>query len=400
MLPAIVIVAYNRPLALTRILNSIASANYEGYSGINLIISIDGGGSNEVAAIAQKFEWKRGQKSVLNHKENLGLRKHILSCGDLSEKYGAVIILEDDNFVSSGFYRFAAAASSYYDSDSRIAGISLFLYPYNEFAVMPFIPIHDGNDVFFMQLPTSLGQVWTWNQWKGFRTWYDKGATVSLNDRLPEKVKKWPESSWKKYFYKYLLEHNLFFVYPSVSHLTNFGDTGTHYDIGTTVWQAALEQRTIAHPFALIPFEESNNKYDGFFEMLPACLQYYGVEIPDDCIVDLGGSKQLALFDGNMVLSSKESRNPQRMYGADLIPPAMNIIHNVPGKIFSYADKKQFKEITTLTRDTISVNMQPIGFRLGIYYHTIRTNKEYKTGYYVRHPFKIIDFILRKLFRK
>ncbi|MEL6484270.1 MAG: hypothetical protein AAFP96_05420, partial [Bacteroidota bacterium] len=92
--PAIVVVAFNRPKSLKRVLKSVQTAFYPSEIEIPLIISIDYSPTNkEVLEIAHDFTWKNGAKQVIQHRENLGLKEHILSCGDLSEKYGGVIVL-------------------------------------------------------------------------------------------------------------------------------------------------------------------------------------------------------------------------------------------------------------------------------------------------------------------
>jgi len=104
--PAIVVVGYNRPKALERLLRSIHDADYSDYSDISLVISLDKGPS-EVRDIASSFLWRYGPKRLIIHEARLGLRSHILSCGDLSQTYRTVIILEDDLVVSPAFYDYA-----------------------------------------------------------------------------------------------------------------------------------------------------------------------------------------------------------------------------------------------------------------------------------------------------
>ena len=111
---AIVVVAYNRPHALNRLLSSIKQADYSGYSNIQLIISIDFSGNDDCFVLADSFEWEWGKKEIVRHPENLGLKKHILLCGDISEQHDGVIILEDDLFVSPAFYDYAQQAYLFY----------------------------------------------------------------------------------------------------------------------------------------------------------------------------------------------------------------------------------------------------------------------------------------------
>ena len=69
---ALIVVGYNRPDSVRRILGSLDQAKYEGYHRIPLIISLDHSGNEEVAAIAKEFQWKSCEKRVICHSERLG----------------------------------------------------------------------------------------------------------------------------------------------------------------------------------------------------------------------------------------------------------------------------------------------------------------------------------------
>ena len=102
----IVVVAYNRPNSLKRILNSVGDAYYPNNKEIELIISIDYSGENHCLNEANNFIRKYGKKTIINHSHNRGLRNHIIQCGDISLVNDGVIILEDDCFVSKDFYNY------------------------------------------------------------------------------------------------------------------------------------------------------------------------------------------------------------------------------------------------------------------------------------------------------
>jgi hypothetical protein len=156
--PVIVVVAYNRPVSLKRLLSSLEKSR--SIENAKLIISIDNQEPRNfnVKEIAEEFHWPFGEKEVIYQKQRLGLRKHILQCGDLAKKYGSVIILEDDLFVSPVFYEYTIDALKYYDNDENIAGISLYNPPIHDLCSNPFRPIQNESDVYFMQFPSSLGQ--------------------------------------------------------------------------------------------------------------------------------------------------------------------------------------------------------------------------------------------------
>ena len=118
--PAIVAVGYNRPDGMKRLLESIGKASYN-CDDVPLIVSIDESNrSDEVEAVAQAFEWKYGTKEIRRFPERQGLRKHIVHCGDYSEKYGAVIILEDDLVVAEDFYSYVCAAHEKYGDEKYV----------------------------------------------------------------------------------------------------------------------------------------------------------------------------------------------------------------------------------------------------------------------------------------
>jgi len=220
MKPAIIVVAYNRPNSLKNLLTSISRANFK-EKDIPLVISIDYTNSKEheeVLNVASEYEWIYGEKKVIAHNKNLGLRNHILSCGDMSLLYGSAIILEDDLRVSDGFYTYGTAALNYYENNKNIGGISLYSYEFEEQHSHTFYPRDIGGDTFFIQWASSWGQAWTANQWKSFREWYSEDKSLN-NIRMPEYVKLWGKS-WKKYYIAYLVENNRFFAFPYASYTT------------------------------------------------------------------------------------------------------------------------------------------------------------------------------------
>lgn len=337
----IVVVTCNRLSSLSRLLYSLENANYRDFDHIRLVISIDGGGPKEVESIARDFVWNFGEKEVIVRKTNLGLRKHIIQCGNLTQQYGDIILLEDDIFVSPEFCSYTSQVLGFYRNVDKIAGVSLYAYRSNEYAFLPFETANDGNDICFMQIPSSWGQVWTKTQWQKFMTFYNQNPTITVEDKLPDAVKDWPESSWKKYFYKYMVDNDLFFVYPQNSYSTNFADIGTHMNYEVNVFQVPLVQKSRSK-LRLPTFENSNVKYDAYFEILPKCLKNVDAEDAKNVIIDLYGLKQFHLFSEKMALSAKPCKEPVRQYGIEMLPFENNIAFNLSGNYISYAPKENF----------------------------------------------------------
>ena len=364
--PAIVTVAYNRPHSLARLLGSLERASYADEKDIPLVISIDGS-DDTVYAVASAFEWPHGEKKIIRRAQHLGLRMHVVSCGDLSDVYGSVLILEDDMYVGRGFYGFARQALEKYRDDSNVAGISLYSYSYNEFAKAPFMPVADGFDAYFMQVPSSWGQVWTRGQWEKFRAYYDgHSGELSADHRIPHAVSEWPTStSWKKYLYRYMVENDLYFVFPKVSHATNFGEVGTHYRNQTQVLQVPIAYNGGAVEYKLPSFQESSQKYDAFLEPRPELFEAMGVELPFEYEVDLYGLKNLDGCTRPYVLSVKPCREPQRSFGIRLMPLILNIAGNVQGTDLALAPREAFVNTAETYSPLISKQLQPSGYGAG-----------------------------------
>ena len=149
--PAIVLIAYNRPDSLQRLLESIKRANYES-DQISLVISIDRADNfSDVYDVANSFEWIYGEKIIRTFDERQGLKRHVLSCGDLTEKYGAIIALEDDLIVSEDFYRYATQALNFYNEDQKVAGIALYSHGWNGYSSVAFSPVKNQYDTYYGQ---------------------------------------------------------------------------------------------------------------------------------------------------------------------------------------------------------------------------------------------------------
>lgn len=261
----IVVVAYNRPKSLARLLKSISQADYPEIS-IDLIISIDADNENQnVLAIANDFEWKYGEKKVNYQKVNLGLRSHILKCGDLTNEYDAIILLEDDLYVSTSFYFFAYEALEYSLDKDYIGGISLYNHQLNVHNKEHFTPLEDGFDNWYFQFASSWGQAWTTKQWAEFKEWYSKNDILKENSLIPRNVSSWSNKSWLKFYIAFLIKTNKYFLYPKISMSTNFSDAGTHRGNDSTIYQVPLylgKKRT----FNFSQISNSSGVYDAFYE--------------------------------------------------------------------------------------------------------------------------------------
>jgi glycosyltransferase involved in cell wall biosynthesis len=338
----IVIAAYNRPDSLVRILKGIAKAEYP--SEVELIISIDPSKNKEIIRIAEKFQWVQGKKTILRHKEHLGLRKHILACGDIALENDGVIVLEDDLYISPQFYNYTLQAIDFYFDQDDICGISLYNHTLYETAYLPFKPIEDGFDNYMLQIPCSWGQCWTKKQWSAFREWYNKnnvGYKPSGSWLMPEDIPNWPESSWKKYFYFYMLEKQVYFTYPRIGLSTNFSDPGTHIVSKKQAFQISLLYHKKKWDFSTI--KTSKAIYDSFCEMRPDLfLSFIERGFPKDIEIDLYGTKPLDQVRSKYLLSTKQCSEPINTYGREMRPAVLNVIEGIPGNDIRLGETKNF----------------------------------------------------------
>ncbi len=332
--PPIVVVAFNRPESLSRLLQSLDSAAYPNEQ-ITLIISIDRAENNKnVLEIANQFKWRFGEKKVIYQKKNLGLRKHILQCGAYSESYGSVIILEDDLFVSPFFYDFVQHSLNFSNDKESIGGISLYNHELNVHTNDNFRALDDGFDNWYFQFASSWGQAWSRNQWKGFIKWYNDKPKINDDERIPQNVRNWSEKSWLKYFTAYLITKDLYFLYPKTSFTTNFSDVGTHVGIRSTAYQVPL-QHGKKNEFNFSDLDESKSTYDAFFENL-YLNKILGLN-RKNLTIDLYGYHSLEPH--RYIISSRIlDYEIQRSYGCFLKPIECNILMDIEGSDFFLYD--------------------------------------------------------------
>lgn len=320
---AIISVNYNRLPSLKRQLISLEKAFYP--ENVALIISIDKSNTDEVERFANEYIWKFGEKRVVKHKENLGLRNHMLSLGKYFDEFDALIVLEDDITVAQSYYLYAKSCVEKYHDNDDIAGISLYSYN-NTFNQIPFIPIKNKYDTYFLQQASSWGEVWIKKQWLEFYKWYLQHQKLeNLHVNIPSMIFHWNEKSWLKYHIAYCIDQGKYFVYPYVSLSTNNGDVGEHTcrslysDCGQVPMQFGRKNTF------LLPNLIDGIKYDSFFEN-------------EDIFSYLKYDKELLTIDLNQMHSSKFINTPfllttkvinkkiVKTYGIKHKPIEMNIL--------------------------------------------------------------------------
>ena len=334
LLPPIVVVGYNRPKSLARLLKSLSKATYPN-KPILLIISIDYSENNyDVLKVAEIFQWDFGEKKVIQHDTNLGLRKHIITCSSIAMEYGSVIVLEDDLYVSPCFYHYTSQALFFSSNKNYIGGVSLYNHQLNVHTGANFSPIEDGYDNWYFQFASSWGQAYTGNQFNLFLSWYTGNPQIASRNDVPNYVKSWSDKSWLKYYITYLVDTNKYFLYPKISLSTNYGEQGTHMGSTSTMFQVPL-MWSHQRKYVFSTLEESLSVYDAFYENLK--LHKYLNLSKDDLCVDLYGYRMKYIT--KYILTPKILKYKIiGSYGRSLRPLDANIIEHLSGDDFYLYD--------------------------------------------------------------
>lgn len=372
----IVVMAYNRPNSLNRILDHLLNCEFDN-DEVDLIISIDKSDvQEELIQISQNIIWTHGIKKILPRPERLGLREHVLSCGDIVYDYETLIMFEDDIVPAHNFFRFVKQSSVFYKDDNCIAGISLYTPYVNEMVEKPFIPIKNDFDVFLIQSASSWGQAWNKDMWKDFRSWYEDnyGELVDIGD-MPNKIYTWPQSSWKKYFMKYLVETNKYFAYPYIGLSTNVSDVGQHVQEADSMYQVPLSFEMKENYF----FGNTSDLivYDSFFEIKK--IPKIKLETTNICFDFYGSKTNFQTFD-YLLSSKKYNYKIIKSYSLNYKPQELNFIFDELGNDIFFYD---------LNIKEKNLNKK----RLNIYYYS---SLMWKDSFFVFF-YGLKKFVLRKI---
>lgn len=241
----IIVFVYNRADHFVQVYNALAACKEAKDS--ELFIFSDGAKNeagkekvNEVRAAVAAIKDSGDFKSVTVTESpvNKGLAASVIEgVTEVINKYGKVIVVEDDCKVSPFFLSFMNNALDYYKNNKKIGSIAGYT---------PMIELPDDykNDVFAAYRSCS----WTWATWKDrwdgvdwelkeIKDFYNSPKLIRhLNsngsDRFMRLYRqtKGNGSSWSVRFGAHLVKNNLLTVYPRYSYITNIGcdESGVH----------------------------------------------------------------------------------------------------------------------------------------------------------------------------
>lgn len=177
----IVLFVYKRPEETQKVLDAL-SAN-EGAPESHLIVYADGPKNESEKAGCEKvrniIRNASGFASVTLHEseKNAGLADSVIrGVSETVEKYGSVIVLEDDLVTSKYFLRFMNEALEKYENDDRICCIHAFSYPTKNPDIQTFL--RRGADC------------WGWATWKRGWALFEQDSQKLYDEIIDRKLKK------------------------------------------------------------------------------------------------------------------------------------------------------------------------------------------------------------------
>ena len=244
MFAPLIVFAYNRPKHLKTTLNALA-LNKEAKES-DIFIFIDGPKTKdgeiinkEVFEVANSFSsgfFKHCE--IINHNSNSGLAKSVISgVTDIINKYGKVIVTEDDAVSSPYYLKFMNEALDYYKDDSTIWSVGGYTVPMET-------PLNYKKDVIKTQRMSSYAwgtwiDRWTKIDWDmkeyksfhfnifkriGFNRWGNDRSTM-LDYQMKGEI-----NSWAIRFDYAMYRNKMYNILPITSLINNTGHdgSGTH----------------------------------------------------------------------------------------------------------------------------------------------------------------------------
>jgi hypothetical protein len=243
MLAPIVLFIYNRPDHTEKTLSALSGNLLAEES--NLYIYADGMKDNtteeqkqmikKTREVAKSKRWCK-EVSIIESDKNKGLAASIISgVTNIVNRYGKVIVLEDDLITSPYFLTYMNDALTLYENNERVISIHGYVYPTKK--KLPdyfFIKGADcwgwatwkrGWDVFNSDGEYLLKEIKSRNLEKEFNFNNSFDYTGMLQDQIDGKI-----SSWAIRWYASAFLANKYTLYPGMSFIRNIGfdGTGTH----------------------------------------------------------------------------------------------------------------------------------------------------------------------------
>ena len=251
----IAVFAYNRPEHVTRALESLARCVR--IDECRVYIFCDGPKAEKEAnsvwatrsavhELAPKLN-----AEIIERENNFGLARSIVTgVTELCERYGRVIVLEDDLLVSPDFIDFMLQSLDRYSDSDNVFQVAGFMYPVDHPA---------STDAFFLPMTCT----WGWATWHRAWTNFDATPDVAILERLAgseirarfdpygddrfirmlRKRIRGENNSWGILWYSHVFQRHGLILWPrqSLVWVGGFDSSGTHCGDGAPFAQEPAE---------------------------------------------------------------------------------------------------------------------------------------------------------------
>lgn len=280
MLAPVVLFAYKRDKHVKKVLTVLNKDKLAWQT--DLIVFIDGCKNESdipkveaVKRVISEFQKENCFQKVIIYESNSnkGLANSIIDgVTKIINKYGKVIVLEDDLLVSSDFLQFMNDGLNYYENDKRVGAISGFCPKIKKKSAHGVYKARTGNSCGWATWDYVWNAVdWKMNDYEKFRNDSDRrkafnqiqfGISDMLDCQMSGKLDSWAVR-WDYYFF----DQKLWTVYPGVSKVQNIGFD----EEGTTSNNMADRRRKIMAEAAKYTFVS----FDDLFDMTMWTARYY-----------------------------------------------------------------------------------------------------------------------------
>lgn len=238
----IVLFVYNRPWHTRQTVEALRKNEFVSIS--DLFIYSDGprdeSAKEKVDEVRAYIKTISGFKSVniIERNTNWGLAANIINgVTEIINKYGKIIVLEDDLITSPYFLKFMNDALEFYKNYKKVWHIAGWNYPINT----------DGlEDIFLWRVMNC----WGWATWADRWKYFEKNTDNLISNFSKEDIKRfnlegaenfWNQikankerriDTWAIYWYASIFKNNGLCLNPAVSHVINIGMDGSGQHCG------------------------------------------------------------------------------------------------------------------------------------------------------------------------
>lgn len=275
-LAPIVLFAYSRPEHTRKTLESLKKNELAGNSILYIFCDGPKAEASEktrenirlVREIAKEDQWC-GEVIIREQDNNLGLAGSISSgVTEIIEKYGKIIVLEDDLILSPAFLSYMNKALIFYENYPAVFSIGAYSYPSSI--------MHIPNDYPFDTYVCLRNCSWGWATWKNKWSLVDwnvnayeyiknnpacKAALNRMGDDEFEMLYQQQECGLNIWSIQFTIAHfvnHAIAIYPTISYVNNAGldGTGENCNILPRLWHSTLNNQ-LAPKFVDILYEDS-----------------------------------------------------------------------------------------------------------------------------------------------